>query len=85
LGRMKNELLSTFSTYDLALAATLVTLGHSIKGLEQSQYGKATFIFDRTNTFDETIQAYWADGLSVNPKTYFDVLKHIKTRLYSGT
>lgn len=75
----------TFQTYDLALASALVSKGFSISGIEKTQYGgRAAFVFDRSNKLDEVIQAYWSDQLKVNPKAYFDVLKHIKTRLYSG-
>lgn len=74
-----------FRTYDLALASALVSHGFPITGIEKTQYGgRSSFIFNRTDKLDEVIQAYWADKLTVNPKAYFDVLKHIKTRLYSG-
>lgn len=82
---MKNDDFNVFSTYDLALASALVSCGFSITGIEKTQYGgRATFVFNKSNKLDEVIQAYWADQLQVNPKAYFDVLKHIKTRLYSG-
>jgi len=82
---MSNININQFKTYDLALASALVSCGFSIDGIEKTQYnGKSSFIFHRTDKLDEIIQSYWADDLSVNPKAYFDVLKHIKTRLYSG-
>jgi len=79
-----NEDESQFRTFDLALASALVANGYTISAIERTQYGgKSSFIFDRTSGLDQVIQAYWADGLTVNPKAYFDVLKHIKTRIYS--
>lgn len=76
---------NNFRTYDLALASALVSYGFSISGIEKTQYGgKSSFIFDKNKELDQVIQAYWSDQLQVNPKAYFDVLKHIKTRLYSG-
>jgi len=82
---MKNDNSNVFSTYDLALASALVSYGFSISGIEKTQYGgRSSFIFDRNKELEQAIQAYWSDQLQVNPKAYFDVLKHIKTRLYSG-
>lgn len=82
---MKNDNSNVFSTYDLALASALVSYGFTISGIEKTQYGgRSSFIFDRNEKLDQVIQAYWSDQLQVNPKAYFDVLKHIKTRLYSG-
>lgn len=82
---MKNYNSNQYRTYDLALASALVSHGYSIAEIEKTQYsGRSSFIFERTDKLDEIIQAYWADKITVNPKTYFDVLKHIKTRLYSG-
>lgn len=76
---------SQFGTYDLALASALVSSGCKLTGIEKTQYGnRASFIFERTGELDSTVQAFWRDELQVNPKQYFDVLKHIKTRLYSG-
>lgn len=76
---------SQFSTPDLSLATALVSCGFSICDIEKTPYnGRSIFIFGRVNGLDKTIQAFWSDELLVNPKQYFDVLKHIKTRLYSG-
>lgn len=74
-----------FRTYDLALATALVAHGFSLGALERTPYNdKVSFSFNRSDPLDEVIQAYWADNLSVNPKAYFDILKHLKTRIYSG-
>lgn len=82
---MKNDNFNQFRTYDLALASALVSRGFSLAGIERTSHGgRSSFIFDRNEELDQVIQAYWSDRLQVNPKAYFDVLKHIKTRLYSG-
>lgn len=71
-----------FSTYDLALAAALLAKGFTVSSLEKTSYGKAMFLFARKLHLDETIQQYWSDSLTINPRTYFDSLKHLKTRIY---
>jgi hypothetical protein len=82
---MNNYDSNKFSTFDMALASALATSGFSIVGIERvDSRGKASFVFNRTNNIDTVIQAYWSDQLKVNPKAYFDALKHLKTRLYSG-
>lgn len=72
-----------YKTFDLALAAALFTVGFPIKSLEKVHHGKAAFIFKRDDNLAHTVNIYWADKLQVNPRAYFDALKHIKTRIYS--
>ena len=73
-----------FKTYDLALAAALVAAGFFIDNIDKPSYGKSSFIFLRSAALDEVVKDYWADKQQVNPKAYFDILKHLKTRIYSG-
>lgn len=81
-----NHNLTDFRTFDLSLASALITEGFIITAIERTQYSnKSNFIFNRTDKLDEIVQAFWADKLSVNPKLYFDALKHLKTRIYSGS
>lgn len=73
-----------YKTFDMALASALVAYGFGITNIERTQYGgKVSFIFDHRDGLDETIQTYWADELKINPRTYFDAMKHIKTRMYA--
>lgn len=80
-----NEDVLQFRTHDLALASALVSCGFSLDNIERKSHGgKASFIFVHAENLEDIIQAYWADKLTVNPKAYFDVIKHIKTRLYQS-
>lgn len=79
---MKNY--DDFTTNDLALAATLSTLGFSIEAIEKQQFSsRATFVFIKNDNLSKVVESYWSDKLRVNPKNYFDALKHIKTRIYA--
>ena len=80
---MTNYNSDLYKTYDLALAAALVAAGFTVDSIEKASYGKASFVFDRSDDLDTAVNRYWADGLRVNPKAYFDVIKHLKTRIYS--
>jgi hypothetical protein len=72
-----------FSTYDLGLAATLVTHGYSLWTLNKSNSKKVEFIFKRDESMDHTVQSYWRDELKVNPRVLLDNQKMLKNRIYS--
>lgn len=77
---MSNE--NYYSTSDLSLAATLLCLGYKLEALDRHDSRRAVFIFNRDKALDNFLEAYWGDNLTVNPRTYFDALKSLKTRLY---
>jgi hypothetical protein len=72
-----------FNTSDLALAAALVESGHKIERLERSNPRRISFIFENSIALSAVVNEYWYDQLSVNPRSYFDTLKHLKARIYS--
>lgn len=72
-----------FETSDLSLASALLFFGFKLESLERSN-PKASFIFQRTEYLDETIQGFWAGELKVEPKAFFNCIKEIKSRLYQG-
>jgi hypothetical protein len=73
-----------FATSDLALAATLLTLGFPLVDIEMGQMrNRAQFIFDQSDDLQETIRLYWKRELAVEPETYFHSIKSIKNRLYA--
>ena len=82
---MNNEDKLQFRTSDLALASALTAVGFSLNNILKSSSGRASFIFLWTKELQEVIDIYWSDSMTVNPKVYFDSLKHLKTRLYSGS
>lgn len=86
MSAMKDYDSALYKTHDLALAAAMAVCGFSIIAIERPRHGgKAIFVFNNSLRFNEIVQSYWADKLRANPKTYFDTLRHIKTRLYSET
>ena len=76
--RMNN----TFRTNDLSISAVLHCLGYKLEAVDRSE-PRAVFVFRRSPEIDQTIQAYWADELSLNPKAFFNSLKELKARIYS--
>jgi len=72
-----------YTTSDLALA-TAVALFYSLDSLDFQNPRKANFIFKKESGLDILIETYWKGELTVEPQAYFNQLKSLKTRLYSG-
>ena len=72
-----------YETNDLALAAALIEQGITYKELDKSDRRRVVFIFANSSKLQILIDDYWLDSLKVNPKSYFDTLKHLKTQIYS--
>lgn len=79
-----NDLNEYFATSDLPLATTLVVLGYPIKKYQRSpETGRVNFVFVQTKELEKTIESFWEGQLLVEPSRIFEVMKRIKTRLYS--
>ena len=72
-----------FITYDLGLAASLVSLGYTLWDIEKTDPKKSQFIFKRDEQIDKMIGQYWDGTLSLDARTLFDNQKMLKNRLYS--
>lgn len=78
------KLKDCFSTFDLALAAT-ISLWYPLEALDRTQNPhKVLFLFKRDENLDQLIEGYWRGELKVNPQNYFNALKNIKARLYES-
>jgi len=81
---MENYDSTAYKTTDLALAAALVACNFPVKTINRSAgKGRAVFIFTRDKRLASAVSDYWEDKLNVSPKTYFDAMKHLKTRIYA--
>ena len=80
---LRNDHKYFFYTFDLGLAAALVTTNFSLISLDRSNLQKVQFVFRRSDGMDEAVDAYWANRLEVKARTYFDSLKMLKNRIYS--
>lgn len=72
-----------FTTYDIFLSSTLVTLGFKVEALDKKNRRKVEFFFLRENGIDEAIQGYWARSLRIEPQAFAASLKSLKNRIYS--
>jgi len=71
-----------YSTSDLGLAATL-SLWYPIEGIDRTNPHRAVFLFKRDEELNPLLEAYWRRELKVEPQTFFNQLKTIKSRLYA--
>lgn len=79
---MNKDINQFFESSDLALAAYLSAL-FPIESVDKSNPRKAIFLFKQTQELDKEVRAYWRGETRVEPRTYFDELRRIKSRLYA--
>ncbi len=81
---MKNyDTSSEWSTYDLGVSAALLCSGFELLYLERDNPRKVLFVFRNAAHIDDTANAYFADRLKLNARSFFDQIKALKNRLYS--
>ena len=72
-----------FLTYDIGLAAALISLGYSLFKVDKIAEKKSQFIFNRDEHIDKKVDEYWDDKLTLPVRSFYDNLKMLKNRLYS--
>jgi hypothetical protein len=72
-----------FKTSDIALCSALCCLGYSVDALDKSNPSKAIFWIKRDEQLDYLIRLYFSYQLKVEPISFFNYLKTIKTRIYN--
>lgn len=74
---------SIFITFDIGLAASLISLGYALKNIDKANEKKCKFIFGRDEHIDKMINEYWSGKLLLPARSLIDNLKMLKNRLYS--
>lgn len=73
-----------YATSDLSLASAL-SLYFPLWAVDKDNPNKkAEFVFKREPGLDELVEAFWRRQLQVEPLTYFQALKAIKSQLYEN-
>lgn len=83
MSQQKLKVNDYYTTSDLALAS-LISLYHPLEAINRSNSNKAEFLFLRNTQLDQLVELYWRKELKVEPQTYFNQIKAIKSRLYGG-
>ena len=73
-----------FTTFDISLAAALISKGFHLLDLDKTNPRKVQFLFKDSNNLQQVIDDYWSDSLQVNARTYFDDVKLLKNRIYTN-
>jgi hypothetical protein len=71
-----------YETSDLCLSATLLWLGFRLDAVDKGS-PKAKFIFQRSEDLNKAIETFWSGEIRVEPKSFFNCIKEIKSRLYA--
>lgn len=72
-----------WSTYDLGVCCSLISLHFIIAQIDRANPRKVRFVFKRNKKLEQAVEDYFADRLSFNPRTLLDNQKMIKNMLYS--
>jgi hypothetical protein len=71
-----------FKTSDLALATAISVLGVAIEAMQQTDSERMNFIFTKSDKLTDIVNKFWRGELLVEPQSYFNQLKVLKTRIY---
>ncbi len=74
-------MINYYYTSDLCCASVLM-LFSPLDSIDKNNPQKAIFIFKRDNNLEANLEAYWKGELQVEPRTFFNQIKYLKTRLY---
>ena len=72
-----------FSTFDLGLAAVLLTLKYELLELDRSYQKKIRFIFKRERNIEQVINDYFDDKIELPAQSLLQNQKNLKNRIYS--
>lgn len=72
-----------FITFDIGLAAALISLGYELKNVDKTNLKKSRFIFKRDEHIDKMINEFWSNKLLLPARTLIENIKMLKNRIYS--
>ena len=72
-----------FKTSDISLCSALCCYGYQIEEVDKQRQSKAAFLIRKDEKLEDLIQKYFTHQLTVEPLSFFNFLKEIKTRIYN--
>lgn len=73
-----------YETNSLVQASTLVCLGISLDSVIKNPDGKAIFVFPKANNLDQILESFWKKTLRVEPNSFFEAQRFLKSRIYGS-
>lgn len=80
---MQMTMNQNFSTPDLGLATTLLTLKYELLELDRTNPKKVRFIFKQRAGIERVVSDYWKDKVQLPAQTLLSNQKLLKNRIYS--
>jgi hypothetical protein len=68
---------------DISLCSALCCYGYLIEAVDKTNPSRAVFLIKRDKRMDDLIRLYFTHRLAVEPLSFFNFLKEIKTRIYN--
>lgn len=78
----KNQTL--YETNSLVLGSTLICLGIPLDSVYKTTDGKSIFVFPHTSELDQILENFWKKLLIVEPNSFFEAQRFLKSRIYGG-
>lgn len=75
---------SLYETNSLVLGSTLICLGIPLQSIYKNTDGKSIFVFPQTPELDQSLKAFWQKSLLIEPNTFFEAQRFLKSRIYGG-
>lgn len=72
-----------FKSPDICLCATLCCYGYQVEAIDKQNPAKVVFLVERNEELDKLIRQYFVHKLRVEPLSFFNYLKELKTRIYN--
>ncbi|MDD4178862.1 MAG: DUF5659 domain-containing protein [Candidatus Margulisbacteria bacterium] len=72
-----------FKTSDISLCSALCCYGYRIEAINRDNPSKAIFCIKKDDRLDGLIKLYFAHRTKVDPISFFNYLKEIKTQIYN--
>lgn len=69
-----------YRSSDLALVSALNCYGYQVEAINKQNPSKAIFLIKQDKQLDSLVQQYFTHQLKVDPLSFFNYLKEIKTR-----
>jgi len=80
---LEQSIRNIYATYDLGLAAALVTLNYPLIRLDKANRNKVCFVFKYGKYLDANVARYWGNDLNLPARGFFDNQKMLKSRIHS--
>lgn len=73
-----------FKSSDICLCSALCCFDYQIEKVIKDNPSKVIFVIRKNEKLDELINKYFTHQLKVEPLSFFNFLKEIKTRIYNS-